>query len=38
MAQIRRLHWGCGKVRPKGWLNSDIKEGPGIDISARIFG
>jgi SAM-dependent methyltransferase len=37
MDQIRRLHWGCGDVRPVGWINSDLAEGPGIDISCNIF-
>jgi SAM-dependent methyltransferase len=35
--EIRRLHWGCGPVRPSGWINADIKEGPGIDISCDIL-
>lgn len=34
---IRRLHWGCGSRRPDGWINSDRKEGPGIDISCDIL-
>jgi SAM-dependent methyltransferase len=33
----RRLNWGCGTEPESGWLNSDIKEGPGIDISADIL-
>ena len=33
---MRRLNWGCGTEPEPGWLNSDIKEGPGIDISADI--
>ena len=24
---IRRLHWGCGKVTPEGWIN--VTNGPG---------
>jgi SAM-dependent methyltransferase len=35
---VRRLNWGCGTHPEPGWLNSDIKEGPGIDISADIRG
>jgi predicted SAM-dependent methyltransferase len=35
-AMIKRLHWGCGSWRPSGWINSDRKEGPGIDISCDI--
>lgn len=31
------MNWGCGhEIRP-GWLNSDIKDGPGIDLSADIL-
>ena len=37
MMEIRRLHWGCGDVRPAGWINSDAQEGPGIDITADIL-
>jgi ubiquinone/menaquinone biosynthesis C-methylase UbiE len=37
MDEPRRLHWGCGDVRPDGWINSDLAEGPGIDISCSIF-
>jgi SAM-dependent methyltransferase len=37
VTEIRRLNWGCGKVTPPGWINSDIKSGPGIDISADIL-
>jgi predicted SAM-dependent methyltransferase len=33
---IRRLNWGCGSEPEPGWLNSDIKEGPGIDIACDI--
>ena len=33
---IRRLQWGCGGWTPEGWINSDIKEGPGIDLSCDI--
>src|SRR5687767_6635560 len=35
--QIKRLNWGCGSWRPQGWINSDIKAGPGIDISCDIL-
>jgi SAM-dependent methyltransferase len=37
MHNVRRLHWGCGEYTPAGWINSDIREGPGIDISCSIF-
>jgi SAM-dependent methyltransferase len=32
----RPLHWGCGDVRPSGWINADIRGGPGIDIIGDI--
>jgi predicted SAM-dependent methyltransferase len=35
-AEIRRLNWGCGEGAPSGWINSDLKSGPGIDISCDI--
>jgi SAM-dependent methyltransferase len=34
--EIRRLNWGCGGEPEPGWINSDIKDGPGIDISCDI--
>ena len=34
---IKRLNWGCGDAGVPGWINSDIKDGPGIDISASIL-
>ncbi len=30
---MRRLNWGCGTEPEPGWINSDIKDGPGIDLS-----
>ncbi len=33
---IRRLNWGCGGAGEAGWINSDVKEGPQIDISSDI--
>jgi SAM-dependent methyltransferase len=33
---IKRLNWGCGAQGEPGWINSDLKEGPGIDISVDI--
>jgi SAM-dependent methyltransferase len=33
---VKRLNWGCGAAGEPGWLNSDLKAGPGIDISADI--
>lgn len=32
----RRLNWGCGSHVGKGWINSDIKEAPEIDLVADI--
>jgi len=32
----RRLNWGCGMHPEPGWINSDAKEGPGIDLSCDI--
>jgi hypothetical protein len=36
-SEIRRLHWGCDDITPDNWINSDIQEGPGIDISCDIL-
>jgi SAM-dependent methyltransferase len=33
---VRRLNWGSGEHPHPGWINSDIKDGPGIDISCDI--
>lgn len=33
---VRRLNWGCGGEGQPGWINSDRKEGPGIDFSCDI--
>ena len=35
-AQVKRLNWGCGDHPEPGWINSDIKELPGIDITCDI--
>jgi predicted SAM-dependent methyltransferase len=35
-SDVKRLNWGCGESGEPGWINSDIKEGPGIDITADI--
>jgi predicted SAM-dependent methyltransferase len=34
--QVRRLNWGCGEWAQPGWINSDVKPEPGIDIVADI--
>ena len=36
-ARLRRLNWGCGTEPEPGWVNSDIKDGPGIDLSCDIL-
>lgn len=33
---VRRLNWGCGRHPVPGWINSDLKQGPGIDLSCDI--
>jgi SAM-dependent methyltransferase len=35
-AEIRRLNWGCGDQPEPGWINSDVKRLPGIDITCDI--
>jgi len=35
-ATIRRLNWGCGHSGEPGWINSDLKDGPDIEITADI--
>jgi SAM-dependent methyltransferase len=34
--KVKRLNWGCGGDPQPGWINSDIKEGPGIDVACDI--
>jgi predicted SAM-dependent methyltransferase len=33
---VRRLNWGCGGHTLPGWINSDQKEGEGIDLTCDI--
>ena len=33
---VKRLHWGCGGNTPPGWINSDIRQGRGIDLTCDI--
>jgi SAM-dependent methyltransferase len=33
---IKRLNWGCGEHPAAGWINSDQKVSPGIDVSCDI--
>jgi len=32
----RRLNWGCGPVPAAGWLNSDVVDGPGVELPCDI--
>ena len=34
--EVKRLNWGCGEHPEPGWINSDVKHTPGIDISCDI--
>lgn len=33
---MKRLNWGCGEHFAAGWINSDIKAHPGVDLVADI--
>jgi Methyltransferase domain len=33
---VQRLNWGCGDHLGAGWINSDIKDGGGVDLVADI--
>jgi predicted SAM-dependent methyltransferase len=33
---VRRLNWGCGEHTREGWINSDVKEAPGVDVVGDI--
>lgn len=35
--RLRRLNWGCGTEPEPGWINSDIKDDPTVDISCDIL-
>jgi predicted SAM-dependent methyltransferase len=35
-ATVRRLNWGCGAHVADGWINSDVKQEPGVDLVADI--
>jgi predicted SAM-dependent methyltransferase len=34
---VRRLNWGCGTEPEPGWINSDIKDDPSVEISCDIL-
>jgi SAM-dependent methyltransferase len=36
MSGIRRLNWGCGNDPRPGWINSDQKGMPGIDLVCDV--
>jgi SAM-dependent methyltransferase len=36
VGSMRRLNWGSGQHPEPGWINSDVKDGPGIEISCDI--
>lgn len=36
LSSVIRLNWGCGPVGEPGWINSDLKDGPDIQITADI--
>jgi predicted SAM-dependent methyltransferase len=33
---LHRLNWGCGPIRPAGWVNSDREPGEGVDLVCDI--
>jgi len=33
---VKRLNWGCGEHFAAGWINSDVKAHPGVDLVADI--
>jgi SAM-dependent methyltransferase len=33
IAGIRRLNWGCGEWLAPGWINSDVKDVPGVLVA-----
>ncbi len=35
-AEVRRLQWGCGPKPAPGWINSDFRPGPGVDLCMDI--
>ena len=36
VAGVKRLNWGCGAHVAPGWINSDVKDEPGVDLVADI--
>jgi SAM-dependent methyltransferase len=37
MNPVRRLHFGCGRITPAGWINADIRPGEGVDLCCDIL-
>ena len=35
-APVARLHWGCGDRAAPGWVNSDRRRLPGVDLCGDI--
>jgi predicted SAM-dependent methyltransferase len=35
-SRLTRLNWGCGDHVAAGWINSDVKDQPGVDLVADI--
>jgi SAM-dependent methyltransferase len=35
-AGLRRLNWGCGGAGEHGWINSDRREGPNVNLCCDI--
>jgi Methyltransferase domain len=35
-SDLQRLNWGCGEHTREGWINSDIKEAPGVDVVGDV--
>jgi SAM-dependent methyltransferase len=33
---VKRLNWGCGEHIARGWINSDVKNGVGVDLVCDI--
>jgi predicted SAM-dependent methyltransferase len=36
VSTVSRLNWGCGGDPRPGWINSDVKDDPGIDLVCDI--
>jgi predicted SAM-dependent methyltransferase len=35
-SRLTRLNWGCGEHLAVGWINSDVKAEPGVDLIADV--